>query len=133
MFLSNIPFRIGTTMKGPVATTFLLRPAVVSAATPIVRTHYTYASPGQYHGDRHHHHRTDWKNRGFTVGIGGPVGSGKTALVLALTQRLKEKVPRECFWVYQSLLKVNQLYISQQQYFIFISFVMLYLEKTLSF
>jgi urease accessory protein len=27
------------------------------------------------------------------VGIGGPVGSGKTALVLALTKRLSEKVP----------------------------------------
>jgi len=29
-----------------------------------------------------------WDERGFTVGIGGPVGSGKTALVLALIKRL---------------------------------------------
>eukprot|EP00934_Nitzschia_sp_Nitz4_P001790 Nitzschia sp. Nitz4//scaffold129_size63868//41950//45266//NITZ4_006201-RA/size63868-augustus-gene-0.53-mRNA-1//1//CDS//3329534911//1790//frame0 len=41
----------------------------------------------------HQHHRSDWKQRGYTVGIGGPVGSGKTALVLALTKRLSEKVP----------------------------------------
>lgn len=32
--------------------------------------------------------RRNWKERGFTVGIGGPVGSGKTALMLALCQRL---------------------------------------------
>ncbi|ORY39967.1 urease accessory protein UreG [Rhizoclosmatium globosum] len=30
----------------------------------------------------------DWSERAFTVGIGGPVGSGKTALMLALCQRL---------------------------------------------
>ncbi|KAK3104889.1 hypothetical protein FSP39_012497 [Pinctada imbricata] len=35
--------------------------------------------------------RTDWKKRAFTVGVGGPVGSGKTALVLALCQFLREK------------------------------------------
>ena len=62
---------------------------------PTLRTHFSYSSAGQFHGDHHHHHRSDWNNRGFTVGIGGPVGSGKTALVLALTKRLKEKVPRE--------------------------------------
>jgi len=28
--------------------------------------------------------------RAFTVGIGGPVGSGKTAIVLALCQQLRE-------------------------------------------
>ena len=28
--------------------------------------------------------------RAFTVGIGGPVGSGKTALVLALCKHLRE-------------------------------------------
>ncbi|KAJ3290379.1 hypothetical protein HK104_006818 [Borealophlyctis nickersoniae] len=30
----------------------------------------------------------DWKERTFTVGIGGPVGSGKTALMLALCRAL---------------------------------------------
>jgi urease accessory protein len=33
----------------------------------------------------------DWSHRAFTVGIGGPVGSGKTALVLALCRRLRNK------------------------------------------
>ncbi|KAG0169325.1 hypothetical protein DFQ28_010302 [Apophysomyces sp. BC1034] len=32
----------------------------------------------------------DWNERSFTVGIGGPVGSGKTALMLALCQRLRK-------------------------------------------
>ncbi|PSK40193.1 hypothetical protein B9Z65_8133 [Elsinoe australis] len=31
----------------------------------------------------------DWKERAFTVGIGGPVGSGKTALMLSLCQQLR--------------------------------------------
>ncbi|KAE8981877.1 Urease accessory protein G [Phytophthora fragariae] len=34
----------------------------------------------------------DWAQRAFTVGIGGPVGSGKTALMLALCRALKDKV-----------------------------------------
>ncbi|KAK9414647.1 putative CobW/HypB/UreG, nucleotide-binding domain-containing protein [Seiridium unicorne] len=33
----------------------------------------------------------DWSERAFTVGIGGPVGSGKTALMLALCLALREK------------------------------------------
>jgi urease accessory protein len=33
----------------------------------------------------------DYAARAFTVGIGGPVGSGKTALLLALCQRLRDK------------------------------------------
>jgi urease accessory protein len=32
----------------------------------------------------------DFRGRAFTVGVGGPVGSGKTALMLALCQRLRE-------------------------------------------
>jgi len=32
----------------------------------------------------------NFEERGFTVGIGGPVGSGKTALTLALCQRLRK-------------------------------------------
>ena len=52
------------------------------------RFHYTYSGPGVYQ-----HHEELWKHRdfthrGFTVGIGGPVGSGKTALVLDLCRRL---------------------------------------------
>eukprot|EP00929_Paragymnodinium_shiwhaense_P069351 TRINITY_DN3498_c0_g1_i12.p1 TRINITY_DN3498_c0_g1~~TRINITY_DN3498_c0_g1_i12.p1 ORF type:complete len:298 (-),score=71.49 TRINITY_DN3498_c0_g1_i12:223-1116(-) len=34
----------------------------------------------------------DWQQRPFTVGIGGPVGSGKTALVLKLCRYLRDKI-----------------------------------------
>ncbi|KAL5338565.1 P-loop containing nucleoside triphosphate hydrolase protein [Aspergillus crustosus] len=33
----------------------------------------------------------DWKDRAFTIGIGGPVGSGKTALMLALSKALRDE------------------------------------------
>jgi urease accessory protein len=33
----------------------------------------------------------DWSERAFTIGIGGPVGSGKTALMLALCLALRSK------------------------------------------
>mmetsp|Transcript_50680 Transcript_50680/g.151636 ORF Transcript_50680/g.151636 Transcript_50680/m.151636 type:complete len:288 (+) Transcript_50680:68-931(+) len=33
----------------------------------------------------------DWRSRAFTIGIGGPVGSGKTALTLKLCQTLRER------------------------------------------
>ena len=33
----------------------------------------------------------DFRARAFTVGIGGPVGSGKTALLLALCRRLRDR------------------------------------------
>lgn len=35
--------------------------------------------------------RRDWQERAFTIGIGGPVGSGKTALTLQLCRALREK------------------------------------------
>src|SRR6187551_4019721 len=37
--------------------------------------------------------RRDFKSRAFTVGIGGPVGSGKTALLLALCRALRDRIP----------------------------------------
>jgi urease accessory protein len=62
---------------------------------------------GHHHHHHHHDHdegpgafearepraRRDFGVRAFTVGIGGPVGSGKTALVLALCQALRERIP----------------------------------------
>jgi len=33
----------------------------------------------------------NWQERAFTIGIGGPVGSGKTALTLALCQAMRDK------------------------------------------
>lgn len=64
-----------------------------TCALSSVRNHYTYANPGKWKPDNRDHHRHDFNDRGYTVGIGGPVGSGKTALVLALTKRLATKVP----------------------------------------
>lgn len=46
-------------------------------------------SPGHFH-DRDLPLDRDFKQRAFTVGIGGPVGSGKTALLLQLCRRLRE-------------------------------------------
>ena len=42
--------------------------------------------PGSPHGMR------DFRERSFTVGIGGPVGSGKTALLLSLCRALRERI-----------------------------------------
>jgi urease accessory protein len=52
-------------------------------------THERLEHPGHYHSrdlplDR------DFGRRAFTVGVGGPVGSGKTALMLQLCRRLRE-------------------------------------------
>jgi urease accessory protein len=45
--------------------------------------------PGHFH-ERRAPLRRDWSARAFTVGIGGPVGSGKTALLLALCRKLRD-------------------------------------------
>ncbi len=51
-------------------------------------THEHWAHPGLFHDRAYPLHR-DYKKRSFTIGIGGPVGSGKTALLLALCQNLR--------------------------------------------
>jgi urease accessory protein len=48
--------------------------------------------PGTF-PDRPPRRRRDYQSRAFTVGIGGPVGSGKTALLLALCRALRDRVP----------------------------------------
>jgi urease accessory protein len=48
-------------------------------------------SPGHFH-DRELPLDRDFNQRAFTVGVGGPVGSGKTALMLQLCKRLREKL-----------------------------------------
>ena len=45
--------------------------------------------PGHFH-DRDAPRARDFRERAFTVGIGGPVGSGKTALLLALCRGLRD-------------------------------------------
>ncbi|KAJ1984218.1 hypothetical protein H4R33_004460 [Dimargaris cristalligena] len=52
-------------------------------------THDVLDHPGLYNErDPPRYQQRDWSERAFTVGIGGPVGSGKTALMLALCQTL---------------------------------------------
>src|SRR2546426_4659007 len=46
--------------------------------------------PGNFH-ERERSRRRDFRARAFTVGVGGPVGSGKTALVLALCRALRDR------------------------------------------
>ncbi len=49
------------------------------------------AGPGAFK-DRAPARRRDLSQRAFTVGVGGPVGSGKTALVLALCRALRDSL-----------------------------------------
>ncbi|KAJ3013034.1 UNVERIFIED_CONTAM: hypothetical protein HDU68_000898 [Siphonaria sp. JEL0065] len=53
-------------------------------------SHEILDNPGSY-DEREPFLCRDWSERAFTVGIGGPVGSGKTALMLALCQKLHPK------------------------------------------
>jgi urease accessory protein len=52
-------------------------------------THPVWTDAGHFH-QRNPPLRRDWAARAFTVGIGGPVGSGKTALLLALCRELRD-------------------------------------------
>jgi urease accessory protein len=54
-------------------------------------THEVMDHPGHYHL-RDQPRKRDYSRRAFTVGVGGPVGSGKTALMLQLCRHLREKV-----------------------------------------
>ena len=56
---------------------------------PHGHTHEQLDHPGHYHL-REKPLQRDFTQRAFTVGIGGPVGSGKTALMLQLCRRLRE-------------------------------------------
>jgi urease accessory protein len=47
--------------------------------------------PGHFH-ERPLRKKRDFKLRSFTVGVGGPVGSGKTALLLALCRLLRDRL-----------------------------------------
>src|ERR1044071_1994482 len=51
-------------------------------------THEHADHPGHFH-ERELPLDRDFKQRAFTIGIGGPVGSGKTALMLQLCKRLR--------------------------------------------
>jgi urease accessory protein len=53
--------------------------------------HENWEHPGRFR-DRERLRARDYSQRAFTVGIGGPVGSGKTALLLALCRALRDRV-----------------------------------------
>ena len=54
-------------------------------------THEHMDHPGHFH-ERDKPQTRDFGQRAFTIGIGGPVGSGKTALVLALCRHLRDSM-----------------------------------------
>ncbi|KAJ3864460.1 urease accessory protein UreG [Lentinula novae-zelandiae] len=55
-------------------------------------THEHYNDAGKYaERDMPDYSGRDFEERGFTIGIGGPVGSGKTALTLALCRKLRKE------------------------------------------
>ncbi len=54
-------------------------------------THEHLDHPGHFHERDQPLHR-DFHQRAFTVGVGGPVGSGKTALMLALCRQLRRQM-----------------------------------------
>jgi urease accessory protein len=54
-------------------------------------THESWAHAGRF-DERDAMQRRDFTARAFSVGIGGPVGSGKTALLLALCRQLRDRL-----------------------------------------
>jgi len=57
---------------------------------PHGHTHEPWDSPGEYRLRELSLPNRDYRRRAFTIGIGGPVGSGKTALTLALCRHLRD-------------------------------------------
>jgi urease accessory protein len=55
-------------------------------------SHETWTHPGKFRYRPAPLHDRDHRLRSFTIGVGGPVGSGKTALMLALCQRLRQSI-----------------------------------------
>lgn len=55
-------------------------------------SHEMLDNPGSFASRDLPNQNRNWDERAFTVGIGGPVGSGKTALMLALCRKLKDRV-----------------------------------------
>jgi len=54
-------------------------------------THEHMEHPGNFE-EREVASKRDYGERAFTVGLGGPVGSGKTALMLALCKKLRDRM-----------------------------------------
>ncbi len=54
--------------------------------------HEVWSHPGKFQDRPRPIRDRDYASRAFTVGVGGPVGSGKTALMLALCRGLRERM-----------------------------------------
>ncbi|KAL5118981.1 hypothetical protein ACEQ8H_003110 [Pleosporales sp. CAS-2024a] len=66
--------------------------AHANAAADHGHTHETLHGPGSFLGrEMPLIENRDWEDRAFTIGIGGPVGSGKTALMLVLCKELRAR------------------------------------------
>ena len=58
---------------------------------PHGHTHEHFDHAGHFH-ERELPLDRDFNQRAFTVGVGGPVGSGKTALMLQLCKKLRQRM-----------------------------------------
>src|SRR5579871_3403017 len=58
----------------------------------VEHTHERWDHPGRFEFRERVWRGRDFLERAFTVGVGGPVGSGKTALMLQLCLALREKM-----------------------------------------
>lgn len=54
--------------------------------------HDSWTHPGKFRDRQRALANRDYSTRAFTVGVGGPVGSGKTALMLALCRELRKSL-----------------------------------------
>ncbi|KAI0657381.1 P-loop containing nucleoside triphosphate hydrolase protein [Cubamyces menziesii] len=74
-------------------------------------THEHLDHPGKFaERDMPNYSSRNFEERGFTVGIGGPVGSGKTALTLALCQKLRKE--------YNIATVTNDIFTKEDQEFL---------------
>jgi urease accessory protein len=76
---------------GPHTHTHPVAPSPSPPAPNHGHTHERMEHPGWFHQRPGVKSDRDFGRRAFTVGIGGPVGSGKTALVLALCRALRDR------------------------------------------
>ena len=60
--------------------------------SPTEHSHDEWSHPGLFQSRPRPLRGRDFATRAFTVGVGGPVGSGKTALLLALCRHLRERM-----------------------------------------
>ena len=65
----------------------------ISPENTLDHAHEVWTDAGRYQFRPLPRPQRDFSTRAFTVGVGGPVGSGKTALMLELCRTLRERIP----------------------------------------